>query len=135
MKKILNFLAVDGAFLYEDCSCRIADSEFIPTFGGTGSITLRNDFLELKLWLDRDILFMDVRGVSSTDPASWFSVDILRQMLTGQVTDKAAMDHDNLSFLRARFADLQTRFDEKNLSATEESCRKLEIERSKRLFG
>ena len=135
MRRILQFWATDGAFLYEEKECHIVDSEYVATFGGTGSVTLRNDVLELKFWLDRDRLFMDVRAVSSQSKNSWFSMDIVRQLLTGEVTDKAQMDHGNAEFLKQHFGWIQGCFVESKLPATESTCRMLENQRSKRLFG
>lgn len=135
MRKILQFLATDGAFLYEEFDCRIVDSEYVASFGGTGSVKLTNDIVELKFWLDRDRLFMDFRGTSSQSKNSWFSMDIIRQLLTGEVTDKALMDHENVKFLQEHFERIQDCFTTQKLATTESTCTKLESQRSKRLFG
>jgi len=135
MRNILKILATDGAFLYEEHHCRIVDSEYIATFGGTGSVTLRNDVVEVKFWLDRDRLFMDLRAIDRKSPESWFSIDILKQLITGEISDKAEMDQENVDFLRAKFAELQTRFASPNVPSTEEACTKMEDQRARRLFG
>ena len=135
MRRILQFLATDGAFLYEEKECHIVDSEYVATFGGTGSVILRNDVVELKFWLERDRLFMDVRAVSSQSNNSWFSMDIVRQLLTGEVTDKAKLDPENVEFLKEHFERIQDCFTKSKLPATESACRKFENQRSKRLFG
>ncbi|WP_013627139.1 hypothetical protein [Rubinisphaera brasiliensis] len=135
MRKILQFLAIEGAFLYEKFDCRIVDSEYVASFGGTGSVTLTNDIIVLKFWLDRDRLFMDVRAASSQSKNAWFSLDIIKQLLTGEVTDKARMDDENVEFLQERFGKIQDCFTEQKLAITESACKKLESQRSKRLFG
>ncbi len=135
MRQILTFLATEGAFLYEETGCRIVDSEYVATFGGTGSVTLRSTVLELTFWLDRDRLFMDVRASGSKRRSSRYSMDIIRQLLTGEVADKATMDRDNVDFLKQHFAEIEDRFNASNITATEAACKKLEIQRSKRLFG
>jgi len=135
MRKILKFLATNGAFLYEKFDCRIIDSEYVASFGGTGSVKLTNDIVELKFWLDRDRLFMDLRSTTSQSKNSWVSIDIIRQLLTGEVTDRALMDLENIEFLLEHFERIQDCFTEQNLATTESTCTKLEIQRSKRLFG
>ncbi len=40
MKRILNYLATAGSFLYEEHEFVIFDSEYIDSFGGTGFVTL-----------------------------------------------------------------------------------------------
>jgi hypothetical protein len=135
MRKILMFLATDGAFLYENHHCSIVASEYVSTFGGTGSVTLCNDVVELKFWLDRDRLCMQLRASDSKSAKSWFSIDILRQLVTDQIIGTSEMDEENLDFLRAKFSDLQALFDSSNVSATEAACRKLKQQRTKRMFG
>lgn len=135
MRQILEFLATEGAFLYEEWGCRVVNSEYVPTFGGTGSVTLTNDIVELNFWLERDRLFMDLRGVASQSKNAWFSTDIIRQFLTGEVMDRARMDHGNVDFLRTNFERIQDCFTKSQLATTELACKNLERQRAKRLFG
>lgn len=135
LRKILQFLATDGAFFYEAHNCHIIESEYIPTFGGTGSVTLRNDVAEFRLSLERDRLFMDVRAVGSKSDGSWFSIDIVRTLLTGEIADNAAMNSENTRFLAENFDALCERFMAANLAVTEAACRHLETRRSRRIFG
>jgi hypothetical protein len=135
VKKVVEFLATDGAFLYEEHGCRIVDSEFIATFGGTGSITLCNDVIELRLWLERDRLFMDVRALGRKSQRSWHSLGIVRQLLTGKIGGEVLWDRANVDFLREHFDMLMDRFSKSNLDETESKCRELERQRAKRLFG
>ncbi len=134
MRKILDFLATDGAFLYEDYDCRIIDSRYTESFGGTGSVTLRAKDIELRLWLDRDRLFMDVRGHGQRRQESWFSIDIVKELITGELAECAIMNAENTVFLKHHFQELTHLFSMANLSQTESTCRKLEKQRSKRMF-
>lgn len=134
MKKILCFLAKDGSFLYEKEGFRIVDSAYIPTFGGTGFVILSDGVIDLRLELDRDRLLLDVRACRRASRNSWFGLDVVRQLLTGQ-TGSALLDRDNVAFLRAHLAELRLRFAEGSLVATEAALRQLEKQRSKRLFG
>lgn len=135
MQKILEFLAKDGAFLYIKHDCRIVDSEYVATFGGTGSVTLRNDIIEVRFELERDRLFMHMRAAGRRSLRPWFSMDILRQLLTGTAADKEIMNHKNVAFLRKNFDGLQRLFSKPNLEATESAGKELQRQRAKRLFG
>jgi hypothetical protein len=135
MRQILSFLATEGSFLYETYRFHIIDSVFVPSFGGTGSVTLRNEVLELKFWLERDRLFMDLRSVNSTSSNAWFSTDILKQLLCGEICDKSLMDQANVAFLKENLPELQSRFAVSKAAATEATCHDLEKRRTKRLFG
>ncbi|SIO27394.1 hypothetical protein SAMN05444166_3390 [Singulisphaera sp. GP187] len=59
MRKILLVLAGEASFLYADKGYRITDSNYGPSFGGGGDVTLSGEVLDLRFWLDRDRLFLD----------------------------------------------------------------------------
>ena len=132
MKRILNYLATAGSFLYEENGCVISDSEYVESFGGTGSVTLRNDSIELKFWLERDRLFMDIRGVARK---KWCSMDILTELFTGQSSETAEMNQYNSQFLKERFAGILNRFSCSEIELTESECDRLEKKRAKEMFG
>lgn len=134
MKQILMFLACDGAFLYEEHGFRIVDSEYISAFGGPGSVVLSNDTLEIRLYLDRDRQSVDFRGKRRKSFQAWFAIDVVRQLVTGEI-DKGLLDAENIAFLRQNVVKLQQLFGKASLAATEKALRKLEKERSRRLFG
>lgn len=132
MKRILAFLASDGAFLYEDYGCSIVQSEYVDSFGGTGSVTLCSDPIELRLWLERDRLFLDVRGIGRSQ---WFSMDIIYELLTGEVSKTGEMNELNTECLRDHFDELRNKFVPAEVELTEKQCGKLERKRAKELFG
>lgn len=132
MKRILNYLATNGAFLYEDDGCIITHSEYIDSFGGTGSVTLCGDSIQLRLWLERDRLFLDVRGI---DRAKWFSMDIITELLSGRVPETGEMNEQNTTLLREQFAQIEQRFSPTEIELTEKECCRLEKKRAKEMFG
>lgn len=134
MKKILEFLAGDGAFFYEEEGFRIVDSEYIPTFGGTGSLVLSNGAVDLRLHLDRDRLMLDFRATSHKSRLAWFSLDVVRQLLTGE-PDKGFLEGENISFVKRHIKEVMMRLDKASLASTEAALRQLEKDRAKRLFG
>jgi hypothetical protein len=133
VKRILAVLAQEGAPLYERLGFRIVDSEFIPTFGGTGSVTLCKDVVKLRLWLDRDRLFIDLGDARDRGKLSWYSLDIVSELLLG--TNGNTSGDDDLSFVIQNFAAIQERFSPAKSEETKAACELLETARSKRLFG
>ena len=132
MKRILNYLATAGSFLYEEYGCIIFDSAYVNSFGGTGSVTLRNDRIELNFWLDRDRIFIDIRGVARK---KWYSMDILTALFTGQLPETAEMNGCNTKFLKDRFSEIQNKFSSSEIESTESMCDKLKKKRAKEMFG
>ncbi len=132
MKRILNYLATAGSFLYEEYGCVISDSEYVDSFGGTGSVTLVNDNIELKFWLDRDRIFIDIRGVARK---KWYSMDILVALFTGQLPETAEMNECNTKFLNEHFSGIQNKFSSSEIEPTEYECDRLKKKRTKEMFG
>ena len=130
MRKILTYLATDGAFLYAELGAVIVNSEYIEMFGGMGSITLRSDPIDIKLDLDRDIIFPDVRAVGRKE---WFSFDLISELLTGVVSNSADME-SNEQFFRENFSHLKSKFSALEVDATERHCNKLKQNRLNRRF-
>ena len=135
MRKILQFLATEGFFLFEDHNFRFVDSHYWSAFGGSGTVVLASDVLDIRFAIEREHrIFMDFRATGRTSPNSWFSIDIVRQLLTGEI-DRSYMDDENTAFLNQRFHDVQVLFSKDRLDETEVEFKKLEKKRSKRLFG
>jgi hypothetical protein len=134
VKKILEYLADGGSFLYEKFGCRISDSKYDGAFGGTGSVTLKNDVVEIRLWLDRDLLMVDMRGLSRRRAESWYSIDIVKELLIGQAQETAVLNDENAVFFRTHFSDILKCFSSAHLASTESKCNELEKRRSERLF-
>lgn len=134
MKKILQFLATSGSFLYEDRGFRFVDSQYSGVFGGNGLVVLQNDKMDVRLLLDREQLSMDFRGKGRASPRDWFSEDIVRQMITGEI-DRTFLDNNNVEFIQSHLDEIEQLFSVENLSTTEAKCRQLQRERSKRLFA
>jgi hypothetical protein len=134
VQKILSFLASEGSFLYETHNCRIVDSVYIPSFGGTGSVTLQNQNVQFRFWLDRDRMFLDVHAATDESSQSWVSIDIVRQLVTGEVKDLAIVGPDIVEFLKKHFDDIAVRFAPHNALESSVICKRLERQRAKRLF-
>ena len=134
MRKILQWLSTDGAFLYEEESFHVVDSEYIDSFGGTGNMVLSNGIIDLRLSIDRDRLLTEICGSGRTSPQAWFGLDVVRQHVTNEIAT-AVMDSDNVDFLRTHLKDIQQRFAKDSLQSTEAELKQLEKQRAKRLFG
>lgn len=135
MRRILLALANEASFLYADKGYRITDSNYDPSFGGVGEITLSGENLDLRFWLDRDRLFLDFRARRANKPVGeWFSTGIIRQKLTGEI-DNDLINSDNLDFIRDYIDKISDIFKSESLSVLTKELKSLEKERAERMFG
>lgn len=65
----------------------------------------------------------------------WYSIDIVRQLITGKVHDSAILDQNSHIFLYEHFSILCELFSPEKAPDTIAKMKKLESERAKRLFG
>ena len=132
MRQILKYLATTGAFLYEDYVCVISASEYVNSFGGVGNVILDKGEIQLNFWLERDRLFMDIKGISGE---KWYSMEIVHEYITGDVPEASGMDSCNTEFLKDHFQRIQACFTAHEIERTERECKRLEKKRAKELFG
>jgi len=104
-------------------------------FGGTGRITLSNGIVDLVFWLDRDRLLMELRITGRKSPHSWFSLDILHELITGQSCESAQVDNSSLAFLVGHLDDIVSRFRRGDGKEAEAACRVLESKRARQMFA
>src|SRR5688500_11023234 len=117
MDEILQFLLVHASFLYKEFGFRFVDSRVSSSFGDAWLI-LANETMRFRLVRDRDQLFGDFQASTSSGKGEWFSVDIVRQHLTGEREYFSVLDSNNAEFLRARLTDIQKLFEGETLKVT-----------------
>jgi hypothetical protein len=135
MDEILQFLLIHASFLYKEFGFRFVDSRVSSSFGGDAWLVLANETIRFRLVRDRGQLFGDFQEATSNSNAEWFSIDIVRQHLTGESQLFSELDSNNADFLRNRLSDIQQLFKQEVLSDTKKSLHKLEAKRAKQLFG
>ncbi len=135
MTKILAFIAQHMGYLWVGARFRIVGSEVTTSFATNAVLFVDSDRLRLRFISDREQLFMDFQPVTGAGPNDWYSIDIVRRMLQGKPERSAELDPSYAEFLRDNLDEIEARFSEENWPATRETLHKLELQRSKELFG
>ena len=135
MNQILRYLLDYCSFLYEPGRYRFVDSETSASFGGDAYLTLASDSVRIRFVRDRDRLLMEFQSVEEEGQFDWYSIDVVRQLVTGEPRRSARLDEDQAAFLREHLDDIEERFAPERLDETTTALKKLERTRAKELFG
>jgi len=133
MTEILDYLARFCSFLWAGSRYRIVDSAVSPSFGGDAWVTVASDELRLRFVRDRGQLMLDVQGPA--DGKDWYSIDLLRRLITGERQDSALLDAGYAAFLREHLARIESLFFPEEAAETRSRLRELKRKRAKELFG
>ena len=134
MEEILQYLKKHCSFLYAPNQFRFVDSESSESFGNA-LLVLEHEDLRLKFVKDRGQLFLDFQPTSSKRKKDWFSIDIVKQLVTGNIEPSAEMDGEKAKFLKNNLDEIKRLFSPDNLEDTIKKLRDLERQRAKRLFS
>lgn len=132
MSELLTYLVTRLSFLYNEYGARFVDSH---VRGPHASITLEAGELRLRLVRDRSQIFVDFQSTENPSEDDWFSFDMIRQLLTGEVIDSAEMDDEKAKFVNDHFEAIVEAFQSAKRKETEEKLHKYEHARAERLFG
>ena len=134
MTEILRFLVEHLAFLYAPDRFRFVDSRTSTSFGGDAFLVLASDVLRIRLVRDRGQLFMDFQATAERDDRDWYSIDVVRRLLTGERQDTAELSPEYARFLEEHLDEIEKRFSEEELANTRKALKELERIRAKELF-
>jgi hypothetical protein len=130
MTAILEFLVAHLAFLYAPGRYRFVDSGSVESFGNA-YLDLESDAMRLRMIRDRSQLFLDFAPLDGND---WFSLDVVRRLLTGERQESSELSPDYAAFLEREIGEIERRFrDERD--ETVRALKELERVRAKELFG
>lgn len=138
MDEILTFLVCHCSFLYKDYGFRFVDSEVTKHFGGDAYVIMASGDLRLSFISDRGQLFLDFQCVAPLKKGqvdkSWYSIDLVRQLITAEEGYRSILDEENAKFLRTHFPAIQELFNSKNFAKVRDRLLELKRVRSKTLF-
>ena len=132
MSELLTYLVTRLSFLYNDYGARFVDSQ---VRGPHAAIVLEAGPLRLRLVRDRSQIFVDFQSAENPSEDDWFSFDMIRQLLTGEVVDSAQMDDDKAQFIHDHFQEIVEAFQPTKRKETERKLHEYERARAERLFG
>jgi hypothetical protein len=121
------------SFLFSPFQFRIIESQSSVSFGNA-EVILKHEDLLLKIVKDRDQIFLDFQPSSKKGKLNWFSIDIVKQMITGKIEPSAEMNPRNIEFLKNNLAKIKQLFLKENTPDNIKELKKLERKRAKRLF-
>lgn len=133
MEDILQYLMKHCSFLYSPNLFRFVDSGSSESFGDA-FLVLEHEELRLQFVKDRGQIFLDFQSTSKKQKDEWFSIDIVKQMVTGEIEPSAEMDSKKAKFLKTNLDEIEQLFSTVNMESTIKKLKELERARAKRLF-
>ncbi len=133
MDEILEYLISYCSFLYDRNRFRFVDSMVSDAFGGDSLLVLASEKLQLRFVRDRGQLFLDFRPAQQKSDKGWYSIDLVRQLITGESDYHSLMDEENAGFLKENLETIEQLFSERNVEDTLSRLKELRRKRSKRL--
>lgn len=121
------------AFLFSSNPFQIIDSDSSESFGNAFLILERGD-LRLQFVKDRNQIFLDFQPSSKKGKLNWYSIDVVKQMITGKIESSAEIIPRNIEFLKTNLDKIEHLFSKIYVEDTIKKLKKLERERAKRLF-
>ncbi|MEJ2249122.1 MAG: hypothetical protein P8Y97_05605 [Candidatus Lokiarchaeota archaeon] len=130
IEKILQYLIKYCSFLYAPNKFRFVNSMSSESFGNAFLI-LEHENLRLRFIKDRDQLFLDFQSTTKNRKNEWFSIDIVKQLITDKIEPSSEMDSEKAEFLRTNLDEIQRLFSPTNIENTFKKLKELERERMK----
>jgi hypothetical protein len=135
MNEILYFIIKNCSFLYEQYEFRFIDSA-ISKFSGYAAIILGSSDLNIRFSVERGQMISEFQSnYEKKDIYSWYSIDVVRQLITGEKECIALMDEKNTNFLKNNISNILEIFSKQNVKNTILKLKQLERIRSKTLGG
>lgn len=98
---------------------------------GNAFLILEHENLRLRFIKDRDQLFLDFQSTTKNRKNEWFSIDIVKQLITDKIEPSSEMDSEKAEFLRTNLDEIQRLFSPTNIENTFKKLKELERERMK----
>ncbi len=135
MKNVLICIATHFIWLFEQYNFRIVDSSFDHSFGGQGSITLKNSRIIVNFVSDRDKVSLELSPIKGWGDYPGVTLDLVYQHILGKSIDTTMITDETIQFLRDHFDSITTLFCDNDAENLKSIISKLKKERAKRLFG
>ena len=121
-------------FLWRNARFRIVGSETSTSFASDALLLVEGEHLRLRFVNDRGQLFLDLQPSSPGSSTDWYSIDLLRRLMSGRPEASAVLDESYADFLRENFDAVSDLFSDR-WSTTQAELRELKAKRAKEMFG
>ena len=134
MNEILKFLMRYCSFLYEKYGFRFIDSA-ISESSSDAAIILGSPDMNIRFCTERGQLLVEFQSnrYGKKNVYSWYSIDVVRSLVTGEEGSNAVMDEENTNFFRDNVTTIISLFSKSNGKDTISKLKKLERIRAKAL--
>jgi len=128
-------------YIQENCDEVWKKDQFVMTDHVEGAsfgnelIRYENSFLVIEFVNERGHYTMEFISKVSRDKNHRYSIELLRQLITGENDLRPSLDDVNGSFLRTSLSELISRFEASMIDETRKELSILEKRRAKKLFG
>lgn len=134
MKIILTFILDHCLFLFEQHGFIFIDSSCSKSFGGDAHVTLKSGELKMRFVYDRGQLLIDFMN-TSLRKERWFSIDLIAQLLTGQIQQSAVMNEYYVQFISVNMPAIIDAFSQESIETTRRQLSEFAKVRADRMFG
>jgi len=107
------------------------------TYAPGDSLTLESRDVNIRFSDERGEMIVEFQSnyFRKRDDYSWYSIDIVRELITGETKCKGMMNKANLTFMQSNIEKILEQFSESNAKSTVLKLRKLASIRAKELRG
>lgn len=133
MNELLQFIMNYCESLYTKYNFKFVDSDYCE--GDNSYITLRNEDIDLMFLRDRSQLFLHVYSKYDPEKENYYSLDLVRQLLTGEKEYYSLLDENNGIFLHDNMLEILKLFKRNLINDTLLKLNVLQEKRTKKLWG
>jgi len=107
------------------------------TYNPGDSLTVESRDVNIRFSDERGQMLVEFQSnhFGKKDEYSWYSIDIMRELITGETKCNGFMDKSNLTFMQKNIEKILGQFSESNAKNTILKLRKLEKIRARDLMG
>jgi hypothetical protein len=121
-------------FLFSGNQFRVIELVYTPEHFGNAILVLEDEVMRIQIIKDRSQILIDFQPKTKHKRKFWFSIDVVKQLITGNIEETAEMTPENIEFLRNNLDIIEDHFSPINLEETISRLQDLERERAKRIF-
>lgn len=133
MDELLIFIMKFCSDLYYKFGFKFIDSDFYE--GDNSMIVLGREDMKLMFIKERDKLFLQFCSKFNKKKEDWYSLDLVRQLITNEQKYFSLLDESNGNFIKNNLEKILALFSKKEIDDTLTKLKKSEKIRSKILFG
>ena len=123
-------------FLFSETQFRVVRLEYSSESFGNAIMVLEDKDLRIQFVKDRGQIFLDFQAPTTKHPhKNWFSIDIVKQKITGKIAASSEIIPENIEFLRKNLEEIKDLFSPSKLDDTLGKLDQLQRDRAKRMFS